>query len=142
MEAFKTKNQANLLLLKVAVDTTESAFTNVYENINNQRVKPPLVNSEAYENGTIDLDVGNTIRWKEIGKVFYFKGKKLEILTFILHLPADLSDNDYPNYIIQNVRINYYLKEGNSTKEYSMTTAKIEKFAKRTAMITQTIEIS
>lgn len=141
METFKTTNSANLLLLKVEVDTTESVFTNVYQNINNQRVKPSIVNSEPYENGTIDLDVGHTIRWKEIGNVFYFKGKKLEILSFVIHLPADLQDDDYPGYIQENVKIKYYLRDGNNAKEYSMATTNIEKFANRTAVIIQTIEI-
>jgi hypothetical protein len=112
MENFNVTNVGNPLLLQVGVSSIYKAKTTGYLVINNNLIKPPVTQSEDYENGSIDLDTNQSLIWKSIGSSNTFKGNTLTLITMIYYIPGDLDTNEkVKKFILNNIKINYALKE-------------------------------
>jgi hypothetical protein len=143
MKTFKVTNSNSSLFLQVKTDTVKKAFTKVYHTIGEDRVKPHLVVSEIYENGSIDLDSKGKIQWKYIDSIGKFLGHGLEFITIIDNLPKDCDTSEkVKKYILENVRINYKLKEDNNITEFKLDEGDdIKLLVERTGIIIKKINI-
>lgn len=122
MKTFKVTNSNSSLFLQIKTDTIKKAFTVVYHIIGEKRLLPPILASERYENGSIDLDAKGNIQWKYVDVVGKFVGNELEVMTYINHLPKDCNTTEKAKkYILENVRISYKLKEDNNVAEFELT---------------------
>ncbi len=143
MEIYNTTNSNSQFYIQVKVNTIKKAFTKVYYLVSDERIKPHLAVSEIYENGSIDLDSHGDLQWKHIDITGRFIGHEMEFITIIDNLPANCnSDEKVKKYIIENVRIDYKLKENDNTGEFKLNDKdKIELLIERTAIIFKKIKI-
>src|SRR5690606_16900628 len=108
-----------------------------------ERIKPHLAVSEIYENGSIDLDSHGDVQWKYIDIAGKFVGHKIEFITIIDNLPSSCNSNEkVKDYILENVQINYNLKENDNVGEFKLNSEdKIELLIERTAILFKKIKI-
>ncbi|CAM4343773.1 hypothetical protein [Flavobacterium terrigena] len=143
MKTFNVTNSDSHLFIQLKVDTIKKAFSKVYYIVRDERVKPHLAVSEEYENGSIDLDSNNNIKWKHIDIAGKFIGHELEFITFIENLPSDCNSNEKAKkYILENVNIKYRINDGDNANEYDLDEDdRIELFIERTGIIYKKIKI-
>ncbi len=148
MENFNITSPGNQLAIKVNVDTVKPALTKVYKIEFNQRVKPYLVASEEFENGSIDPDVTKVLNWKDVGEAGSFKATTLEICTYIHYLPADVDSNDKVKAWVldpqNHFAITYGVTDtgGQLSKSYILNADdRIELLAERTGLVRKYIEL-
>jgi len=143
METFNINNGSSQFYIQVKVDTIKKAFTKVYYLVREERIKPHLAVSEIYENGSIDLDSQGDIQWKYIDVAGKFIGHEFEFITIIDNLPVNCkTDEKAKDYILENVKIKYKLKEEDNIKEFDLQESdKIKLLIERTGIIYKKIKL-
>lgn len=143
METFKTTGSGTILFVKVSVDTVKPATTKIYEIENGKRVKPHLLFSEEYENGSIDLDTNDQLQFRAIGNKANFVGSQIEIYTIVQNLPESITTNEAArDYALENIRIKYWLREDAHDDSYVFgKDDKVSLLTERTAILYKYINI-
>jgi hypothetical protein len=143
MENFNVIDPSELMFLKVNVSSNYVAATSVYLIVNNVLIKPAVAESEGHENGCIDLDYGHKLQWKSIGMANIYKGNSLLFITTIYDLPVSVDTSDKAKkFILENIKIDYYLQQGNDEQYQLNENDKIVLSMPKTAIIYKEIKIS
>lgn len=143
METFKINDPNNPLFLKVRTIMNLNADTTAFLMVGTVISKPSVAQSEIHENGCIDLDINKELLWTDIGKSHIFSGNYLLIVTTIYGLPSDVeTDEDAKKYILENVKIEYALKETNEAEYEINEKDEIIKENGNTALIFKKVQIS
>ncbi len=142
MEIFQIENTNESLLTKVKVKSDYKATTGIYLIINGKFIKPGVAYSDDFENGNIDLDHNNDLQWRDIGLANTYIGNQLLFITTIYGLPNTLTNNDDTKaFVLENINIDYFLSQDNTTSYKMDTNDNIVLDMPRTAIIYKKIQL-